>query len=417
MDRGARASGALTGLAVLMLAYSLPAARAGHTPVAADVLGAGKAQTKSLESAVTPDAEEPDRESLRYAGKSFQHWRQEAQTELKPELRLEALKALGFFGAAGYGPEAARVVIEAMRGCDFVYSGRDASKYPDEYQLFVVGSQAIGRMGPEAAPALRAGLSHANRSTRRFAISCLAYLDGDAQSLSAEIVRALNDRDPYVALQACNLAVTCCPHDEGLLSALGRAMQAKEEQVRSRAATALGQLGKEARPALEDLLEGIHDPAVSVRLACLDALTKLEADPQGIVQPLLRLMSSEKEARVLEVANSYFRYEGNRGVRLVPALVAVVKENGELREAAMLALAVMGPAARSAVPGLKEALTKAPRERRERLEEVIRILEGQGSLPPPSPNPCNAPPTPASFPSGLMAPGLGVPPGPRGYPR
>jgi hypothetical protein len=58
----------------------------------------------------------PKKELLRYGGKNFDEWRTVLATDLKPEVRAEAIKALSAFGANGYGREATLAIVEAMRG-------------------------------------------------------------------------------------------------------------------------------------------------------------------------------------------------------------------------------------------------------------------------------------------------------------
>src|SRR5262249_40204147 len=52
------------------------------------------------------------KESLRYGGKTFNQWRTELMTELKPEIRIDGIKALREFGANGYGTEAVLAIVE-----------------------------------------------------------------------------------------------------------------------------------------------------------------------------------------------------------------------------------------------------------------------------------------------------------------
>jgi hypothetical protein len=53
---------------------------------------------------------------LLYDGQHFDHWQAILKTDLSLEKRIEAVRAMGAFGANGYGPEAARAVLAAMRG-------------------------------------------------------------------------------------------------------------------------------------------------------------------------------------------------------------------------------------------------------------------------------------------------------------
>lgn len=51
--------------------------------------------------------------SVRYEGKDFESWAEELRNDLSPERRAEAIRALAAFGAYGYGPQAAELIIKA----------------------------------------------------------------------------------------------------------------------------------------------------------------------------------------------------------------------------------------------------------------------------------------------------------------
>jgi HEAT repeat protein len=407
MVRGVMAKGAGAGLAALVLAFSVLASGGRGDDGPEKSLLQLNRRWQGTGADVDPGSDEPDRESLRYAGKTFQQWRKELQTELKPEFRAEAIKAMGFFGAAGYGAEAARAVIESMRGCGVVFTARgmEAGIAQEDMMLIGAACQAIHRIGPEVVPALRAGLGHPNRAVRQFAISCVAHSGEAARCFRAEIVRAIDDSDPFVAQQACMIAVASCPGEEGLACALARALRSRDDLTRVRAAEALGQLGKAGHPALDGLLEALEDSVPGVRAASILALSKLEVDPKQIVQPLLRATKADKEGgAVVQAAHLYFTGQGTGADGIVRALALVVKENEELRDQALLALRAMGPAAKGAVPVLKEALKNATGEQADRLEASVRAIEAGSSAP--SYFPSGGPPyyptgmSPSYFPSG-----------------
>jgi len=61
----------------------------------------------------------------RYDGKSFYEWRDAWQTELSTAKRIEAVKALAAFGRAGYGKEAAAVILDVAGEYDFTFMQQD----------------------------------------------------------------------------------------------------------------------------------------------------------------------------------------------------------------------------------------------------------------------------------------------------
>src|SRR5262249_13173540 len=57
-------------------------------------------------------------ESLTYGSKTFAEWLLVLTTDLKPEVRAEAIRALSAFGANAYGKEAAEAIVEVMGDYD-----------------------------------------------------------------------------------------------------------------------------------------------------------------------------------------------------------------------------------------------------------------------------------------------------------
>src|SRR5262249_17314618 len=51
----------------------------------------------------TSSRSQRDRSVFRYGGKRFAEWRETLRDDLKPEVRVEAMKALSAFGTNGYG--------------------------------------------------------------------------------------------------------------------------------------------------------------------------------------------------------------------------------------------------------------------------------------------------------------------------
>ncbi|HZY87500.1 MAG TPA: M56 family metallopeptidase, partial [Gemmataceae bacterium] len=165
--------------------------------------------------AVTPAAAEPPpatddkrdappeqprfpKEALRYGGKSFEQWRTELLTELKPAVRIDGIKALATFGANGYGADATRAILELMRGYDTNHLDGD------DQGVVNAAYDAVRKVGDPAVPALREGLKEKNRNVRRFAATALAGNSAWAATATPELLAALRDSDPYVRCDAVN---------------------------------------------------------------------------------------------------------------------------------------------------------------------------------------------------------------------
>ena len=55
------------------------------------------------------------RDDLRYGDQPFSYWESFPRTELKPERRIDALRAMAAFGSSGYAKEAAAVIVGVSR--------------------------------------------------------------------------------------------------------------------------------------------------------------------------------------------------------------------------------------------------------------------------------------------------------------
>lgn len=58
---------------------------------------------------------------LRFDGKTFDEWRKVWKNELSTEKRIEAVRALGAFGRAGYGKQAAETILDVASQYNFLY--------------------------------------------------------------------------------------------------------------------------------------------------------------------------------------------------------------------------------------------------------------------------------------------------------
>jgi hypothetical protein len=99
------------------------------------------------------------KEDLRYDGKTFGYWQTYWRTELKPELRVEAIRALAAFGTNGYAEEAAVIVLEVMEAYDLVeafykYNNYDTNLLGPDHRVVVEALQALKKIGAPVVPRL-----------------------------------------------------------------------------------------------------------------------------------------------------------------------------------------------------------------------------------------------------------------------
>jgi RNA polymerase sigma factor (sigma-70 family) len=104
---------------------------------------------------------DPRKEKLRYDGKTFEYWRDFLSDELKPERRVEAMRAMGAFGASAYPKEASTVILKLMReyrGQD-IYMGLVHTDWSPDQKVIHEAAMALAKIGPAAAPVMLEDLS------------------------------------------------------------------------------------------------------------------------------------------------------------------------------------------------------------------------------------------------------------------
>jgi RNA polymerase sigma factor (sigma-70 family) len=346
-----------TGLG--LLAYRAPGEEPAERP-------------KQPAAAVKRDAGPPpvDRSMLRYGGERFDHWVVLLVTELKPEMRTEAIKALGAFAVNGYAKEAVPAIIGAVRGHD-IQADRDAQR------MINAALTALSRLGAPAVPALAKELKGGTPTDRRFAVTALKEMLLLAKTREAVSLlhAAVKDEDQYVRVTAAEALIR---NDENLRSLpVLLAGLDSDAPTQYRAVENLGALGQKAKPAIPRLLELARTGMSSGRP--LKALRKIGAEPKTVLPVLIDVLQKGWAVRpgapgggrgggfggrgdpfvgvspadLLE-ASSYLRSLKLPASEAVPALIIAlnhVQDPDELGKI-VAALADFGPAAREAIPSL-----------------------------------------------------------------
>lgn len=310
------------------------------------------------------------KEALRYGGKSFEQWRTELLTELKPAVRVDGMKALATFGVNGYGAEATAAVLELMRGYDV--NAVDG----DDRGVVKAACDAIDKIGEDALPGLRQGLKDRSRNVRRVAAATLSRNNLWANGAAAELFAALRDRDPDVRGDAVSALGYVKPRPKEYLPALLRYIKDEDERVRGATTFQIGRIGPPAREAVPALLDILANDTPSLRQSAIQALRALKPDAKAVLPALTRAVQEPYRGTKLSPADiAQFQAETRGGVdaeaakaigelgpdaaEAVPALVAALKrefrEGNAAKMAALIeALGRIGPAAREAAPLLKE---------------------------------------------------------------
>lgn len=263
-----------------------------------------------------------DRKSLTYDGKPFEQWRKQLLTELKPQLRLNSLKALIVFGANGYADEVTEDLLRVLNGyskADCESMASDESDVGDEgaaallqvaymaalanaangqapapstsallpdrvahSQIMTLAAEGLAKSGAHAIPILLRAVEDSSNPGmgRAAALSVLESVGPAAKSATIAsllgVVGNPND-DPEFIDSATELLVGLQPAADQILPVLKAGAASADPKRRAWAIAAIGKLGSGARDARPVLKEALSDSSVSVALAAAAALRK--ADP------------------------------------------------------------------------------------------------------------------------------------------
>ncbi len=208
------------------------------------------------------------------------------------------------------------------------------------------------------------GSPHVRRAAA-YAVGCMG--ENAQSSLDQLSTAASSDKSPVVRQNAAWALGKLGPP---ALDALKKALADADPLVKRDAALSLGEWkdAKEVRPALSELAGLCREDNSEVRRAALLALVKTvhaKEDKEYIADISAALTDSDEEIRNY-AAFTLANIGGDDAAGAVPQLLKALAQTGnkELRRQAALALHNFGPAAKSAVPTLIEALDDSDAELR-----------------------------------------------------
>ncbi|HYV38585.1 MAG TPA: sigma-70 family RNA polymerase sigma factor, partial [Gemmataceae bacterium] len=282
------------------------------------------------------------KKELMYGGKDFNAWRDILLKDLKAEVRMEAIKAIGTFGVNGYAEDAAASLLEVMTKYEVGKTDKDDDKVIDFAQKTLV------KIGVNVIPGVAKYLASKNINDRRMAAYALiplmvslpneafpqflvAFKDEDSLVRNYAVL-ALGRADPWKGQFSPTFPAA---DKKTIVLGLADALKAKEDAaVRYYAAVALGWLGSDAESAVPALVLALTDDYNEARKAAFATLEKI--GPAAAKQAVHVLIGIVNETPVFK---SQEEFEAS-----MPAL----KKSNE----AMIALGRLGPAAKDAVPVL-----------------------------------------------------------------
>jgi HEAT repeat protein/protein involved in polysaccharide export with SLBB domain len=297
-----------------------------------------------------PSKAEPSEKSLSYGAKNFAEWKAVLTNDLKPEVRVEAIKALSAFGTSGYGQEASEAIINVMRSYDV------ARRHPYDEQVIDAAFSAFRKIGSEGASPLINELKNGNLNGRRFAITALAGLGRITETAVPTVIEAFKDQDFYIRHSAIGSAYYGIDtHSRLLVPALTQALLDPEPGIKILAANQLRQMRHNARSAVPALVAALKDENPEVRFYFLQVLQDIGPKTQEVL-PALIVALKDKEEGMRRQALQYLQALGPEARDAVPALIAGFNANPSDRQTIAGVLGTIGPPAKKALPTLIEFL-------------------------------------------------------------
>ncbi len=252
-------------VAVAVMATAVPTLRVGsaaaprqeddsrktQATAATGVEGEKAASETKLSLSAAKLAHTVEKGRLRYAERSFDEWKDVLVTDLDPDTRVKAIRALEAFGTKGYHGEAVPALAEVLR------------RESNDNAALAAGA-ALAQIGGEGVAALAKALKHENVSTRLHAAGAFGYYSqrtGPALAAVPALVEATKDEEPSIRQRACRALGFILDDKQpteatrAAVPALMEALRDKRPAVRSAAAAALGKIGPDAAAAVPLLME------------------------------------------------------------------------------------------------------------------------------------------------------------------
>jgi beta-lactamase regulating signal transducer with metallopeptidase domain/protein involved in polysaccharide export with SLBB domain/HEAT repeat protein len=339
-----------------------------------------------------PAKSESKKEALRYENKSFNEWRKILMTELKPESRIQAIKALRTFGMNGYGEEATRAILEITK----VYLSQVITDYAnspflelDEGDSSVIEAcmEALKKIGQPTVKLLRKDLKTAEKLDRLAALLVFIDIGPKSESDIKNVTDMIKDRDPDIRACAIRFFRMNDTHDKFAIAALIDAIKDKDRRVRAIAIETLSNSDialeriRETSPDKKELVS-VLTQAIEDNDSRSEAIRIIEViGPQAksavpaLIQAFKddRPLSKKEISRWGDAAGIVRKDEQGQIIRalatlqpdsksVVPFLIEALKtENHDAREKVILFLGKIGPDAKDAVPALIKELKEDKR--------------------------------------------------------
>lgn len=312
------------------------------------------------------------RAQLRYAGRSFDEWREQLLNDLDSATCKKAMAPLAAFGKNGYTDEAVAALSRRLRD--------------DRDDVAHEAANALASIGAPAVAALVEGLGDERPHVRLRSAYGLGSLGSTRKPAIKPLLQRLGDKDESVRLAAIQALAKVAGDDEAIRPAFEQLSGSDEMGVRNALVSGLRDSSPPTGWRLALLLRLADDDAAQIRTAVGQILAQA-APPEKEVTDVLKRLLDDTEPSVWRATIDALGSRGN-GATKIPVLADALTsqhEGAHLRRSGQVlrAIHVLGGAreqADVAVPALIEIVEgkvpdMGPQER-------LAAIDGLASLGP-----------------------------------
>lgn len=211
----------------------------------------------------------------------------------------------------------------------------------------------LGELAPvdEVLPILIAGLTDTEADVRQDAAIAIQCFGDEAEPAVPHLINAFwHDIELYAASALGSIG----PGAEAAIPSLLKALQQGDEDLKARAAEAIGEIGSDA--AVPTLIELLQQEDAGLRQAAAEALQHLGPVAQAAVPNLILVLEDESPEVKGTAAKALGEIESDNPAIAELLMPLLQDEEASVRASTAYALQLMGKHAEIAVPALIEAL-------------------------------------------------------------
>lgn len=242
------------------------------------------------------------------------------------ESSLHALKEIG--------PEAADAVPALFKML---------TAYPDEPATRWLAAQALASIGQASIPTLEKGANSESLYENLWSHAALGKMEGPNSKHILVLAESMNSRDRTKSLESVN-GLTMIGADAKVV--IPRIIDALQLPTASKTdlAVLLAQMGKDAAPAIPQLVSLLDEPNMMTRQRAAYALSQIGGPELAPAIPGLIQLFAAKEAYVREMAATALASSGATAEEAIPAVIERLQDDDEhVRAAAAHALGKISP--------------------------------------------------------------------------